>query len=99
MTDSRSGLYTIENLSDVTGASKMGHFTGEITLNSDTKIKGAEKPAITLILRDSDGKIVYGTTTFQRSELVPGTAAAFEVSASGIPADYTTMEVYATPWS
>ena len=92
----REGLYTIENLSDNGDRYGMHSYTGEITLNKEDK--SATKPAITLILRDEAGNIVYGYTTYQMSELSVGTPTPFEITAYGVPESAASFEVYASPW-
>jgi len=91
----RSDLYTVTNTSEVEGDYGNVNYTGEITLNKE--FEAAEQPAITLILRDDAGKIIYGTTTFLMSELSVGQAKAFDISGYDLPA-HTSYEITATPW-
>lgn len=86
--------YTIDGLNRV--ESNLGtSYTGQITMNVDDK--DYDKPQLVLILRDADGRIVYGTSTYLRSELTKGAPAAFEINAHGAP-DAASFEVYANPW-
>ena len=91
----REGLYTIGNLSDNGENYGIRTFTGEITLEKEDDT--ALEPAITLILRDDSGNIVYGYSTFMMSELSVGTPTAFEIAAYGVP-EFANFEVHATPW-
>ena len=92
----REGLYTLENLSANGSNYGMSSYTGEITLNKEDK--EATKPAITLIVRDESGAIIYGYTTYQMSELSVGVPTPFEITAFGVPETAATFEVSATPW-
>ena len=92
----REGLYTLENLSANGSNYGMSSYTGEITLNKEDK--EATKPAITLIVRDESGTIIYGYTTYQMSELSVGVPTPFEITAFGVPETAATFEVSATPW-
>ena len=92
----REGLYTLENLNANGSNYGMSSYTGEITLNKEGK--EATKPAITLIVRDESGAIVYGYTTYLMSELSVGVPTPFEITAFGVPDTAATFEVSATPW-
>lgn len=52
--------------------------------------------AVTLVLRDEAGNIVYGDNTYL-NDLVIGDNQAFQIDASNLPA-YATAEAYASPW-
>ncbi len=52
--------------------------------------------AVTLVLRDEAGNIVYGDNTYL-NDLVIGDNQAFQIDASNLPA-YVTAEAYASPW-
>lgn len=92
----REGLYTLENLNANGSNYGMSSYTGEITLNKEDE--EATKPAITLIMRDKSGAIVYGYTTYLMSELSVGVPTAFEVNAYEVPDSAVSFEVSATPW-
>lgn len=73
--------------------------TGEITLveeGVDCFDGGMGQTAITLILRDAQGDIVFGDATFANAP-APGSSVPFEFNEYDIP-EYATIEVYATPW-
>ncbi len=52
--------------------------------------------AITLVLRDASGNIIYGTNTYAYN-LSLGESQTFQIDATGLPA-YATAEAYAVPW-
>lgn len=52
--------------------------------------------AITLVLRDEDGNIVYGTNSYDYN-LTLGEGKTFQINASNLPA-YATAEAYVQPW-
>ena len=74
------------------------NFTGEIQLTSRTAETMYQQARLALILRDKNGKIVYGNMEF-----VPlpaeGETQAFSITEMNdeIP-KYATFEVYAQPW-
>ena len=93
--------YAIENLS--TDVGDFGDFktTGEITLKEDVKLdtfNDVKTPMIVCILKDADGKIISGYSTFISSELTVGTPQAFEATSMFDQVDYATVEAYANPW-
>ena len=83
------GLNVVENYG-------MYSFLGEITLNEGGE--DYDSPMLVLVLRDADGHIVYGTSTYIYDELSVGTPAAFEINAYDVP-EYASYEVYANPWT
>ena len=93
----RDDLYSFGNLVDSGTQDGVNHFTGEITLNSD--IAGAKKPAITVIVRDEDGGMIYGVTAFLQSNLVVGVPTSFDIEARDMPENASTFDVHAMPWS
>lgn len=52
--------------------------------------------AITLVLRDASGNIIYGTNTYAYN-LSLGEGQTFQIDATNLPA-YATAEAYAVPW-
>ena len=74
--------------------------TGQVTLNEEAEIpmKDAAKPAIECILKDANGKIVTGFSTYMMSELSVGTPKAFELNSTFKDVQYATYEFYANPW-
>lgn len=57
---------------------------------------GMGEVAVTVVLRDNEGRIVYGNTGYAVAPEV-GETSSFEVGCHGAPA-YATFEVYAQPW-
>ena len=93
----RDDLYSFDNLVDSGTQNGVNHFTGEITLNSDAA--DAKKPAVTVIVRDEDGNVIYGVTAFLQSNLVVGVPASFDIEARDLPENASTFDVHAMPWS
>lgn len=73
-------------------------FVGEVTCVRDDESDAAAggQVALVLVLRDADGKIVYGTSGFAPRPDV-GESSSYEIYASNAPA-YASYEVYAIPW-
>ncbi len=94
-TDTRSDLYTISAPNVVVGQYGNTSFTGQIALNKEDD--SATKPAVTVLLRDGAGKIVYGQTTYVSTALSVGAPQAFELSIYK-PPEYANYEISATPW-
>lgn len=72
-------------------------FTGEVELmggeHLDPSMGGA---ALTVILRNAEGSIVFGNTTFVDS-LQEGESTPFEIRCFSVP-DHATYEIHAQPW-
>ena len=93
--------YLIENTSTEVGSWDNLKTTGEITLKEDVELEtfnDVKSPMIVCILKDADGKIISGYTTFVSSDLTVGQPQAFEVTSMFDAVDYATAEVYANPW-
>lgn len=100
-TSQGDGFYTIENVS--TSTTELGHLkaTGEITLAEDVKVPGfgdAKSPMLVCVLKDAEGKLVAGYSTFVRSDLKIGEPSAFEISSMSDVVEFASAEVYANPW-
>ena len=95
-----SETFTITNTSEVPGDFGMSSYTGEATLNLD--LSGSSSPelleqtAVTVILRDAEGQIVYGMSTFVNTP-DQGESVPFEVSAHSVP-EHASYELYAQLW-
>nr|WP_275100678.1 serine/threonine-protein kinase [Olsenella profusa] len=93
-----AATFTISGLRAVSNGFGGYNFVGEITTD---KAAGADdfgsQVAITVILRDESGAIVYGSTDFA-SRPDAGQTAAFEVMAMGDLPAYASMEAYALQW-
>ena len=89
--------FTVEGLSPVTNSLGLLSFTGELTCEGDMpKSSVANEVALTIILRDDQGKIVYGETSFvggvSSGKTVPFEATLME------SASYATAEAHVQPW-
>lgn len=86
--------YTVSNTAEVPGSYGTTVYTGVVTSNEDWA--DVKRAAVTVILRDASGKIVYGNSTFAD---VPekGDSKSFEVRAYKVP-DHATFEITAQPW-
>lgn len=74
------------------------NFTGEVQQSKDGyKSDCSSQIAISVVLRDSAGKIVYGTSGFSHMPL-SGEELPFEVAGGKVPA-YESIEAYAVPWA
>lgn len=73
-------------------------FVGEVTCvrDDESDADAGGQVALVLVLRDADGKIVYGTSGFAPRPDV-GENSSYEIYASNAPA-YASYEVYAIPW-
>ena len=73
-------------------------FVGEVTTDQE----GGEgdfgsQVALTVVLRDESGAIIYGGTGFATRPAV-GETTSFEILTLGAPDDYASFEVYAQQW-
>lgn len=81
-------------VSDGIGGTK---FVGEVTTEHVGDERGGMGDvALTVVLRNESGDIVYGDTGYARMP-AEGESTSFEILAYGIP-DYATYEVYAQAW-
>lgn len=72
-------------------------FVGEVTnVHDGEKRGGMGDVALTVVLRDASGAIVYGSTGYA-SNPAEGESSSFEILTYGVP-DYASFEVYAQPW-
>lgn len=86
--------YAIDGLNRVDSTYRTS-YTGQVTMNVDDQ--SYAKPMLVLILRDADGHIVYGTSTYLNSALTKGTPSAFEFGVYQAP-EAASFEVHANPW-
>lgn len=70
---------------------------GEVTTERVGDDDGLGQVAVTVVLRDESGAIVYGSTGFASRPSV-GQTTSFEVLMIGAPDDYADLEVYAAQW-
>ena len=88
--------FSVSNVSVSSGRDGMTSFTGDVaTVEDDGQGIGSDV-ALTVVLRDKSGAIVYGMTDYARKPPV-GESTSFEVERYGVP-DYATYEVYAQAW-
>ena len=71
-------------------------FVGEVTTEKDDGADGGSQVAVSLILRDESGAIIYGFITFVSRPAV-GESTSFEISSYDIP-EYSTYEICAQAW-
>lgn len=71
-------------------------FVGEVTTEKDDGSDVGSQVAISLVLRDESGAIIYGCITFVSRPAV-GESTSFEISPYGVP-EYATYEVHAQAW-
>lgn len=95
-----SDIFTIANISEVIGDYGLVSYTGELTLNVDLSGSSAptvlEQTAVTVILRNADNAIVYGTSTFVDTP-DQGASVPFEISAYSVP-EHASFEIHAQLW-
>ena len=72
------------------------NFVGEVTCERDDGTGFGSDVALSVLLRDEDGNIVFGAVGFA-SRPEPGSTTTFEVSCYSVP-DYASYEVHALAW-
>ena len=72
------------------------NFVGAVTCEYDDGSGIGSDVALSVVLRDESGAIVFGSVGFA-SRPEPGSTTTFEVSCQGAP-DYASYEVYAAEW-
>ena len=70
--------------------------TGKLPSPAKSPTKGKTDAAITLVLRDKRGNIIYGDTTFVDG-LKNGQPKAFDMTEYDLP-DYASYELYGKCW-
>lgn len=94
---SNSPTFRISNLAEVSNGLGGSSFTGELELVSGAYSKAwASGAAVTVILRDESGAIVYGNTGFT-DQPTQGAPIPFEVLGGTVP-EHATIEAYAQVW-
>lgn len=70
---------------------------GEVTLNEEfvTDFGTAAEPSLVCVLKDADGKLVTGFSTYLSGTLTVGQPKAFDFDSFFEGVDYETAEVYA----
>lgn len=88
--------FSVSNVSASLGHGGMTSFTGDvITVSDDGRGIGSDV-ALTVVLRDESGQIIYGATAYVTRPSM-GKTTSFEIEQYGVP-DYATYEVYAQAW-
>lgn len=89
--------FSVDNVSTVKDSLWGLSFTGEVSLESGSYAdEGMGSIAVTAILRDAAGEIVYGETDFA-DRPTSARSVAFEVPCMGAP-DYESVDIYVQPW-
>lgn len=90
--------FTVAGVREVPDGLSGIKFTGEVTTDREGGAGDyGSQVAITVILRDESGAIIYGNTGFARRPAV-GETTSFEVSGNGAPEEYASFEAYAQQW-
>lgn len=88
---------SVSNTSAVGNGALSTKFTGEVELTGGEHLGvGMGGAALTVILRNAEGSIVFGNTTFVDG-LQEGESTPFEICCFAVP-DYATYEIHAQPW-
>lgn len=87
-------IYTVSNTNVVKGSYGTTSFTGEVTVNKEWS--DVTMIAVSVILRNDTGEIVYGDLTFVDNP-VEGQTKPFEIPCYNLPS-YASYEIYAMPW-
>lgn len=93
-----TAAFTVPGAREVSDGMGGIKFVGEVT----TDREGGDgdygsQVALTVVLRDESGSIIYGGTGFASRPAV-GETTSFEVLTLGAPEDYASFEVYAQQW-
>lgn len=91
--------WKVENVNASQNSAAETTITGEITLLSmeETDAYSIQKPMLTAVFKNGEGKPIGGTSTFLRSSLPLNEAVPFEINVYGIDSTGCTVEVTASP--
>ena len=92
----QSSAFSVSGVSVLPERYGVTSFVGEVTTEKDDGTDAGSQVAISLVLRDDSGAIIYGCITFVSRPAV-GESTSFEISPYGIP-EYATYEVHAQAW-
>ena len=92
----QSSEFSVSGVSALSNGYGATNFVGEVTTEKDDGTDAGSQVAISLVLRDESGAIIYGCMTFVSRPAV-GESTSFEVSPYGVP-EYATYEVHAQAW-
>lgn len=82
--------YHVENLAEIDKGYGMVSVTGEVFNDSGAD---AEQMIVNLIMRDADGKIVYGDYDYVKTRVPAGDSSAFEFNCFDLP-EHAVIEAY-----
>lgn len=88
--------FSVSNVSVSSGRDGMTSFTGDVTTVDDDGQGIGSDVALTVVLRDDSGQIIYGATAYVTRPAM-GKTTSFEIEQYGVP-DYAAYEVYAQAW-
>ena len=92
----QSSAFTVSGVNVLPERYGTTSFVGEVTTEKDDGTDGGSQAAVSLVLRDESGAIIYGFITFVSRPAV-GESTSFEISPYGLP-EYAVYEVYAQAW-
>ncbi|WP_346697234.1 serine/threonine protein kinase [Thermophilibacter mediterraneus] len=92
----RSATFAVSGARPVSDGLGGTNFVGEVTCERDDGSDIGSDVALSVLLRDEDGNIVFGAVGFA-SRPDPGSTTTFEVSCHTVP-DYASYEVHALAW-
>ena len=88
--------YSVSGAREVSDGLGGIRFVGEVSTEKDAGEYGSNV-ALTLVLRDASGNIIYGDTGYA-SRPNEGETTSFEILCLSAPTDYASFEVYAQTW-
>ena len=89
--------FRVDNVAEVADDTGLRYFSGEVTFLGGTRPRfGGSDVAVSIVLRDESGSIIYGDTAFTNFP-AEGETTTFETLIGALPA-YAKMEAYAQPW-
>ena len=88
--------FSVSNVRADSGSDGMTSFSGDVTTVSDDGRGISSDVALTVVLRDESGAIIYGMTGYAKRP-AEGESTSFEVEQYGVP-DFATYEVHAQAW-
>ncbi|MCR8908190.1 serine/threonine protein kinase [Thermophilibacter sp. ET337] len=92
----RSATFAVSGARPVSDGLGGTNFVGEVTCERDDGSDVGSDVALSVLLRDEDGSIVFGAVGFASRPEV-GSTTTFEVSCHTVP-DYASYEVHALAW-
>lgn len=91
-------VYTVQEVRAVSDGLGGIKFVGEVTCEKNgTPMFDSDQVAVSVVLRDGSGAIVFGSTGFV-TKSAENSSVAFEVDGFGAPTNYASVEAYAQAW-